>query len=89
MLQYEYFLLIFRLLLGALNGIVIVILDLIYSRIVEWVVENWENHMYKRELENSKIIKNIFFQFFTAYLNIFYYALYFDPTASSASNATP
>jgi len=71
-----------------MNGVVIVLLDTIYSMIVDWVVENWENHMYNSDMINSKAIKNTLFQFFTAYFNLFYYAFYEEDFKLISSQVT-
>ena len=69
---------------GSMNGGMIFVINLIYSFIARRLVL-WENHKLESDLSNSLIMKNISFQFFSSYINIFIYAYYdqdFDLVAS-------
>ena len=65
-----------RTMMGAINGLVIVIFNFIYRLTAEWIVNNWENHLYEKEKSNSAIVKNFIFQFCSSYLNLFIWAFY-------------
>lgn len=60
---------------GALNGLVIFILTVIYDAVAA-VVVRWENHKYESDHENSLILKLFVFNFIVSYITLFYYAFF-------------
>ena len=60
---------------GALNGIMIFVLTLVYDIVAEKVV-NWENHKYESDRENSLILKSFVFNFVVSYITLFHKAFF-------------
>lgn len=64
--------LIYTALVGALNGTIIFIFQMIYNFFCEAAVK-WENHRFEDSRETSIILKTFVFDFLLAYMNLFFY----------------
>lgn len=58
---------------GLVNGIVITLLNFLYTYIARWFVKK-ENHKFQKEFENSLIMKSFAFRFLNSYLAVFWTA---------------
>lgn len=58
---------------GFVNGIVITLLNFLYTFIARWFVKK-ENHKYARDFENSLIVKSFSFRILNSFYAVFYLA---------------
>lgn len=58
---------------GFVNGIVITLLNFLYTKIARWFV-NTENHKYSKDYENSLIVKSFTFRVLNSFYAVFYMA---------------
>ena len=65
---------------GLLNGIMITLLNFLYTYIARWFV-NKENHKFQKDYENSLIIKSFTFRVLNSFFAIFYVA-FIESTAN-------
>ena len=76
MCKYIYiYILIFRVLVGAVNACVITILNYAYKYLSVLLV-NWENHRYEQQWDDSYCTKNFALQFVNTYISLFATVLY-------------